>query len=167
MKKNNVLTKGFTIVEILIYIGLFSMFMVVLTNIFVSSLDVKLGSEANSAVVTDGRFILTRLENDITQAQAISLPASLGDEGSSLTLTLPGGDTLSYNLNGDNLELTDAIGSGKLNSSETKITSLNFHKIGNADGGETVQINIVLESTTAIRAQPEIRDYQTTVGLRE
>lgn len=157
--------KGFTLIEILIYMGLFSMFMVVLTNIFISSLDVKLGSEANSATLTDGRFILARLEHDVSAAQAISTPAALGEVGDSLTLTNLG-DTLTYTLDGTDLILTDSTSSGKLNSSETKVTSLNFHKIGNADGGETVQINMTLESTTAQRGKTEIRDYQTTIGVR-
>ncbi|OGM29554.1 hypothetical protein A2630_01000 [Candidatus Woesebacteria bacterium RIFCSPHIGHO2_01_FULL_44_10] len=158
--------KGFTLIELLLYMGLFSMFMVVLTNIFISSLDVKLESQANSAVVADGRFILSRLNYDITNAGTIDLPAGLGAFGSSLQLTTDG-ETLIYSLDSQsNLVLTDTVGSGKLNSSETKVTAVNFRKIGNSDGGETVRINFTLESATLVNGQPEVRDYQTTVGLR-
>ena len=157
---------GFTIVEILIFFGLTSIFLTVITDLFVSIFDVKRESEATSAVEQDGRFILARLIRDVSRATAVTTPASLGASGSSLVLTI-GGAANTYAVSGGNLNLSNSAGVSRVNSSETAISAITFQRVGNALTNETVRVNFTIESVTKRNSGSEIRTFQTTVGRRQ
>src|SRR5687768_16701793 len=94
--------KGFTLVELLIVMGLFGILLTVVTDMFVSTLSLQTESAAHSSVSQDGRFILSRLSYDIERASSITTPASLGASGSTLSMVV-GGVAYSYALAGSNL----------------------------------------------------------------
>lgn len=164
MIKNN-FQRGFTIVEMLLYMGLLSIFLMVLTDLFVNILDVKSGSEATSSVEQDSRYILARLSYDINQATSISQPASIGGSGAILMMVV-GGNTYTYAVNGANLQLTNNLGANNLNSSGSSVSGLSFQRIGNSGGKDTIKIDFILNSTTARTGGNEIRTFTTTIGRR-
>ena len=163
--------KAFTLIELLIYMGLLSIFLIVLTNVFVSILDVQRESQATSAVEQDGRYILIRIAHDLTQADSIGAPS--GPVGSELTFHIQG-KAFKYKLIAGNL--TREGGSGNcdligdncpLNSSETTITSLNFTNINNGSSSkDTVQVQFTIQSKTSRPQGPEVRTFQATIGRR-
>lgn len=157
--------RGFTLVELLVYMALLAIFLIVLTDILVSILNVRTESEATSLVEQDGRFIIARLSHDINQASTINIPATTGGSGGTLEIVI-NSDNHTYSLSGNKLQLTNVLGTNNLNGSETKVTSLNFQRVGNATGKDTIRINMAIESTTVRPSGPESRIYQTTVGLR-
>src|SRR3990167_8355868 len=57
--------RGFSILEIVMYMGILSVLLFIFTDIFVSMLDVRSESLANSSVVQDARFMLSRFSYDI------------------------------------------------------------------------------------------------------
>lgn len=157
---------GFTIVEILIFFGLTSIFLTVITDLFVAIFDVKRESEATSAVEQDGRFILSRLIYDISRASAITTPSSMGAVSNSLVLTIDGSAN-TYALSGGNLNIANGAGVNSLNSSETSVSAITFQRIGNEVTNETIRVSFTVESTTARNSGSEVRSYQTTVGRRQ
>jgi type II secretory pathway pseudopilin PulG len=157
--------KGFTITELLIYMGIFSILLVVLTEIFVTILKVQLESEATSSVEQDSRFILTRLMYDIQRANTVNLPASLGDQGSVLRFII-GGVTYTYTINNDNLELTMNANANKLNSFDTTISNLTFQRLGNPGGINSINVGFTVTSKAKRASGPEIKNVQTVIGLR-
>lgn len=76
---------GFTLVELIIVMGMTSIFVVVLTDIFVSLTATKIESESTAAVVEDGRFIMSRLAYDIERADAVVAPENLNVGTSNIT----------------------------------------------------------------------------------
>lgn len=161
MKKN----QGFTLIELAVYIGLFSILLIVLTEVFTSALDDRLEAESSSQVVQDGRFILARFMYDINRAESIAAPAVLGEQANSLQIIISGA-AYTYSLNSNNLELTNNFGINKLNSGDTTISNLNFKRLGNISGKNTIQINFTLTSKTVPKSGPEIKNFQTIIGLR-
>ena len=160
--------RGFTLIEIIIYMALLSIFLLTLTDIFVSILDVQLESDATSAVEQDGRFILSRMAYDIPRASSIDIPPQIGQTRSNLRMTI-GGVTYEYAENGGNLQLTNNLGTSNLNGSETAVSNLSFQKIANSavvGTKETIKINFTIESITQRTQGPEVRNFQTTVGRR-
>jgi len=160
---NVAIQKGFTLVEMLIYMGLFSIFMVALTEVFTASLSAKIESQATASVDQDGRFIFLRLSHDISQADQIV--GSYGSPADSLTIQLDGQNYV-YSLDAGNLILTNDAGSTQLNSSRTTVSNLTFEKVGNAIEKDTVQIRMTLTSTATQNKGPETREFQTTIGMR-
>ena len=157
--------RGFTLVELLVYMALLAVFLIVLTDIFVSILDVQSESQATSATEQDGRFILSRLAYDIPQATSIITPASLGQTENFLEIDVSG-TTYRYDLASNNLQLDDGTGTNTLNSSETTVPSISFQRIGNAGGKDTIRIQFDIQSVAERPSGPETRSFTTTVGRR-
>lgn len=162
MKKKN---KGFTIVELLIYMVLLVTGLVVMTDILAQTLDDRLESEASSAVSADGRFILVRLMYDIGRADAIVTPAALGNQTNSLHLLINGSNFI-YTVNGDIFELQADGQTDRLNSVDTRVSNMSFKRLGNAAGKNSIQTQLTIQSVVLRKSGPEQRNFVTTVGLR-
>ncbi len=157
--------KGFTLVEMLIYMGLLSILIVIMVDLFASSLDVQLESQATSAVQQDARFLLSRLTYDVQNAQNVLVPATIGSQSASLQLSI-NSVNYTYALNNGNIQLTNNNGTDNLNSFDTTVSNLTFKKLGNGSGKDTVQIVFTLTSKVVRNTGAETKNFQTTVGLR-
>lgn len=157
--------RGVTIVELLLYMGLLSILIVILVDIFVSIMDVQAESEAYSAVTQDGRFITTRLVNDIHNATNILTPPTNGSQSATLQLII-GGVTYSYAVTNGNLTLTNNFGTDVLNGYNTTVSNQLFRRYGNTNGKPTVQISFTLTGKTLQHKGVEKKDYQTTGSTR-
>lgn len=155
---------GVTFVELLIVMALLGIFLVVLTTIFTTTLDVQSESESYSATVSDGRFIMARLNYDIARATAVTTPASLGSSAASLVMTV-GGSTYTYALSGNNLQLTDSVGTANLNSA-TQVSSLTFQRLGNSGGKDTIRYSFTLTSTAQQDSGSSVQTFTSTAELR-
>ncbi|OGF99894.1 hypothetical protein A2153_01965 [Candidatus Gottesmanbacteria bacterium RBG_16_38_7b] len=157
--------RGFTLIELLVYLGLFSLLIIVITDILVTTLDIQLSSSAYNSVTADGRYIYSRFIYDINRAQSVALPQNLGDISNNLQFTADG-NSYSYTLNNGNLVLTDSDGSHQLNSYDSSISNLNFQRIGNSEGKHTFRINFTITGKTVLRGNTEVKNFQTTAGIR-
>lgn len=161
IKKIKIKQTGFTLVEFLMYAGIFTILLLVLTQIFTSILDVQLESGATSSVEQDGRYILARLTWDIHLAQDITMPSDYGVPNSSLKLITNSLES-TYSLSNGSLFL----GAEVLNSEETIASNLNVTRLKNNYGKDSLTIAFTLTSKTVRKGGPEIRNFKTTIGLR-
>lgn len=151
MTKNN---KGVTIVEILVYIGLLTIFMIVLVDVFTAILTAKLQSQSTSTLNQDARYILARITYDVEN----TLPSDV-DITNPTTLSV-GPDT--FTLSGDKITLNNnGTGAVPLNGLDTKIDSLSFTKVGG-----TVQVIYTIESLVNLQSGVQTQTIQTTLGSR-
>lgn len=157
--------KGFSLVELLIYIGLLAILMAILTRIFTGIVDVQLSSEATGSVEEDSRYIYTRLAYDVGRTDSVVTPANLGDQSSSLTLLI-NGIVNTYSLSGTNLMLANDQGASPLNSMNTGISNVSFQLLGNTGGEKSVQIKYTITSTTQQANGPDTKSIETTIALR-
>lgn len=156
---------GYSLIEILLYMGLLSIFLFGMTELFVSSLSINIESEATSSVEQDGRYLLSRLRYDLTRATAITTPASVGGTGSTLVITI-GGVANTYSLNSGNLRVSDGTNTYQLNSSRTTVSNLNFQRLGNVGGKNTVTVTYTLSSVSKEAKGSETRSFTVTYGIR-
>lgn len=157
---------GFTMVELLVYMGIVAVLLVILTDIFTSSLSAQLESESYATLEHDERFIISRLQYDMLRAESITTPAGIGGSGSSLQLVIDG-VTYTYALNGGLLEITNNNGTDQLNSIYSSISNLTFTRIGNSLSGEsTIRVSFRITSTITQNDGMDEKDVQTTLGLR-
>lgn len=152
--------RGFTLVELMLYMALMASILVVLTEVFLSVLSIQAESSEVSNIDIDGRYVLARMFYDVNRADDIVVPASLGQTGASAQLTI-GGTNYTYGL-GANEELTILQNgvSSKLTSPGTKISNLTFTRLGNVGGENSLMIKFKITSGT------QSRNYQTSVALR-
>lgn len=159
------LKKGFTIIELTIYIGLMSVLILVISRIFISSLDSQIESKSVSSVQQDGRFIIAKLSHDIALSDSIITPASPGAQTTTLVLQTAGQNT-QYSLSGNNLIYTTSLGQDRLNSTTVFVENITFLRIGNPGGKNTISVDLVLESLTNTGSTGERQNFQTTIGTR-
>ncbi|MBI5127786.1 prepilin-type N-terminal cleavage/methylation domain-containing protein [Candidatus Roizmanbacteria bacterium] len=156
--------KAFTLIELIIFMGIFSILIFILTDIFISSLKTKTSSESSAAINQDARFIFAKLTSDINNANSIISP-DLGVSSSTLDLILYGiPETI--RLNNNNIELITGGTTYVLNGINSRITNLAFTRLGNDLGKNTIRINLTLQSSAVVNKNPEIISLETTVGLR-
>jgi Tfp pilus assembly protein FimT len=159
-------TTGFSLIELTIYIGLLTVFILILTEIFTSVLNAQLSTSSSSSVAQDGRFIYSRLIYDINRADSASMPANLGETNDTLILNIDG-ENYTYYQNNSNLYIEDATGQYQLNSSETSISGLSFTRIGNNGGKHTFQINFTVTGNIPLKGgRIDSQVFETTAGLR-
>lgn len=165
MRKIKQNQKGSSFIEIILYLAIFSMLLVILLQMFTSIIDIQLESQTRSSVLQDGRFILQRFTYDIRQAQNINIPTAPGEQNTTLQLIVSG-INYTYNLAGDNLTLNNNLGTDALNSSDTKVSNINFTRLGNTGDKNTIQISFILTSNAQKRSGPKQETFQTTIGIR-
>lgn len=165
MKLRQIGQKGVTLVEMLIVMGLLSIFLLVMTTIFTSTLDVQNQSNTYSSVLSDGRFIMARINYDIAISTTITTPTTLGVTSTSLVLTTAT-NSFTYALSGGNLQLTDNTGTANLNSSGTVVSNLSFTKLGNTGGKNTTRYTFTLTSTSKHDGTTDSQTFTSTAGRR-
>lgn len=164
--KSIIKKKGFTIVEMLIYMGLLSVLLVSMTALFSSIIDSRLEAESKSAIEQDGDFLLARMFYDISRADTITTPATSGSSSPTLLLVI-GGVTYTYQTANNKLQLTNNLGSNILNSESSNISNLSFARNGLVGSSSTITMSFTLTSTTRANKGYEVKDFSTTVGLRK
>ncbi len=156
---------GFTLIELILFMGIFSILLYMITNIFVTTLDAKRESESYSGITQDGTYILNRLQYDIARAETITTPLTLGEQTSTLQMTIDG-VTNTYALDNDNLILVVGEESLALNGYDTTVTNLTFRRLGNANGKNSIQVSYQLTSKTNTRQGFRQRVFTSTFGTR-
>lgn len=72
--------KGFTIVEAVVYFALTSTFLVLITDILLSTLETESESESYVSVAQDGRFLLSKISNELRSAKYLLWPCQSGEK---------------------------------------------------------------------------------------
>ena len=166
--KKNIKQKGFTLVELLLYMGLFSIILVITLQMFGSVFDAQIESQATSSVATDGRFILSRFAYDVARAQNITTPSVLGTPSASLVIVV-NSDTLTYSLDNGDFLLANSSGStlDQLNSEATSVSGVSFTRLTGGSGGkDVIQLSFTLTSEAIRKTEKEVLTFQTSAGLR-
>lgn len=157
--------QGFTLVELLIYIGLLMVMLLIFTEILTTIIENQIRSTNTSNVADDGRYIYSRLIYDVGRAEGIIDPSFFGSTSAKLELQIDG-NISTYSASNGILELVDSNGTHSLNGYGTKITNLLFTKVGSSNAHETVRLNFTIEGNVEKEGIIDIQNFQTTVGLR-
>jgi len=164
MKKHFTANKGFTLIELVLYMGLFG----ILSSVFVSLLNNQLGSETTASTDENGKYLLTRLSYDISNAQSILVPATAGSQSASLQLKINNINylyALDANGNFQIKDTTDNLGPYNLNDYDATVSGLLFKRLGSVGGKNTLQVNFTVMSTTKQKTG-QSKSLQTTIGTR-
>lgn len=114
---------GFTLVELLIFMALSSLFLTISAELLKSAVDFRLETAGSAAVDLSGNFIYKRLVYDLKRASAITTPTLAGQSGSTLGLTISG-SSYTYTLTSGRLTLTSPTATEPV--SDELVTVRNF-----------------------------------------
>ena len=170
--KHSRYTKGFTLIDLAIYSGLLGILLVILSEIFISIVQLQLSTSSQGAVEQNGAFILSRITYDVRRASHITAPL-LGETVATFSAVISdSGSDVPYVYETQNENLVLSIGSSvtQINSSDSRISDFSVKKIGNSGQSalakDTVQISFTVHSRGVVPASLKERQYQTVVSLR-
>ncbi len=165
-------TNGFTIIEMVIYMGLLSILIALMSQLFIATVGIKVESEAGASVQQDGNYIISRIAYDIHRASRIIAPA-LGQTGSTLSLGIieSGVEQIyTYLLANTTLTLLDGSTTDSIHSATTNVSTFSVTRVGNsatrANAKDTVQFLITISSTYRPPSGIQQMTFQSTAGLR-
>lgn len=164
-KNKRLRQSGATLIELLLVMGLLSSMIIVVSTMFTSAIDQQQLSRNYSSVTANGRFIMARLNYDISRASAITTPATLGASSPSLAITVSS-TTYTYALSGNNLQLTDGTGTDNLNDGTVKVSSLNFQEFGNSGGKPTITYSFAVTGLSFTHGVNSAQTFTSTVELK-
>jgi type II secretory pathway pseudopilin PulG len=140
LKQNYKLTKGFTLIETLIYVGIFSVVALSLTGILWNTLRVNSNQQAANEVDENLRYIMSVLGEKVRSSTVVDTATS-----STLVLKNASYEDITFSVTGDVLYLQEGSGASvALTSNKVKVDSLNFTKIEMAGAKDGVRVDITL-----------------------
>jgi len=160
---------GFTLIELVIYIGVLSILLVSLSSVFTSIIDVQLDSTSTSSVNQDGRYLLSKLLYDVKSSSSIVIPATPGSQSSTMQLTI---NSINYTYSASSsgyfkVVNTSTWEANALNSYDTSVSGLTFTRIGNGGSSDDIQVSFTVSSRNTERAGAvESKSFQTTLGTQ-
>ncbi|MBP9700491.1 hypothetical protein KBD71_04395 [Candidatus Woesebacteria bacterium] len=136
-----------------------------MTDLFVSTLDVRSESTSYYIVTYDAEYLQKKLSYDVRRSDAINTPVA-ATSAATLGLTTAG-VTTTYSISSGNLMLTQSGQSYQLNSNGTSISDFSILRIGSGNATDTLRISYTIASRTMLRGTPaESKSVQFTVGGR-
>jgi Tfp pilus assembly protein PilW len=160
--------KGFTLTELMVYIGL-----VVLIGAVLSTTVYYLGNAdfvafTYNETMQNGRNSMEIMTNYIHKADSVIIPATPGSNSNTLILSI-NSQNVTFSLSPDQrLQIQEGIG-GPVNISSNKviISNLNFRRVQNLGSKPTIKINMETRYIgIVIHGSDPTYNLTTTVGLR-
>jgi type II secretory pathway pseudopilin PulG len=139
---------GFTLVEILVYMGLLTVFMFLLTSIFLSILETQAESVSTVTVEQESQYIMARMQYDLGRADEILTPPGLGDTSDEVVVSLDG-QTVAFRLVGTQLQRQVGGDTLRLNATGLAVTTWQARRLGNEDGKHALEITMNVASIWA------------------
>lgn len=157
--------QGFTLVELLLYMGLSVILLVIVSGVFISILSVRNESVKNSSIEREGRYILNRLSRDVYISQDILEPVDIGESSDTLQLLIDS-ELITYRIVNERLYLIDDTNSYLMSGESVKVIDFNVEKLGNNGGKSVVEITLTAESENVSDGIIQTRDYKTILSVR-
>ena len=134
---------GFTLIETLIYLGLFGL---LIGGGVLAAFNIIEGTNRNQAQIMlteEGNFLLAKINWSLSSAATITVPTP-----DHLLVTAVGGATTEYQLSSSDMSLTTSATSYTLSNSNVKVSNLVFDHQATS-GSESVKSSFTLSSNTS------------------
>lgn len=163
--KKSCLNRGFTLVELAVYMGLLMVFLFLLSGLFVSTLQVQKNSIDTARVEQDSHYLFSRLQYDFDMAEQLTVPSGNGSTTSTLQLT-KGVNTYTYFLENGRLKVDNGDRVVNLTSPGVIVSNLSFQRLGNTDGVPSLRVQAKLQAEDASTSNPYHKNLNLVFGLR-
>lgn len=133
--------RGFTLVELLLYAGIFSIVAVVFIGIMITMLRIQSRESAGSEVAGQSQFLLGAVQNYVEQSSYVDMTTDAATSTMRLRMGASSTDpTIMYLSNGAVFLQQGAGAAQQLTSNRVSVTNLQFAKRANAGGHDLVSV---------------------------
>jgi len=136
-------SKGFTLIELILYVGIVGVVLLVVSIFFMTLLTSRIKNETVSEVELQGTQVVQMITQNIRNAEAVSVPAK-GETSSSLVITKED-ENIAFSL--DDGVIYTQEGSGNLinlTNNRVLVSSLLFENTGKENAPDSIRINFIL-----------------------
>lgn len=156
--------KGFTLIEAIVYLALFSILIGGGVVAAYSLFDAVTRAGTRTMLQEETDFLLSKIDWTLSGAEAVTVPAA-GAKGGALTVvkwSAPGGNPVIIAKNGDNLTLSEGGGvATPLNNTNVSVTGISFSHVADPGVGTVPQY---VEAVLHISAYTPSGSLLTRVG---
>lgn len=159
--------RGFTLIEVLIYLGLYSIIMGGAVTAIYTIFESSAHNQAQALVQEEGGYLIGKIDWALANARVVLQPAS---SGTTLSVTKYDGSNTTVSLAGTDMQIQEGvIPLQTINNSNVRITSLTFtHASASADGINPESISAVFTiGVTTSDGFVFSRDFSTMKYLRK
>jgi len=154
---------GYTLIEVLIYGAIFSLFLLLTTQVFLTVRSMT----ANSFVMVNLQQNYARIFSDFNQtiraAENVIFPIP-GNSGETLSLN---NGAIVYQVEGGVLQKVEGGTPVELSDDGISVSAILFENIGEATQTATIRIQMTIDSLYVLEGgRTIVEDLQTTIGLR-
>jgi type II secretory pathway pseudopilin PulG len=149
-KKKNIKKEAFTLIETLLYVGIFSAVVFMMISIYGVIMDSRVKERTLAEVTSEGARIMQIITQTARNGTLINTPTT-GNSGVILSLNVfdPTNNATLFYLNGDNIFIKEgAAPEIVLNSNRTKVSNLMFTNLSRVGTKGTVKIEFTVSSVT-------------------
>lgn len=167
-------SKGLTLIELIVAMGIFSVIIVIVVGLFVATLKGYRKSAALQNVQENARFLLDFMTKEIRQSTITSVVGAGGYHGNTLNIRRPDNTNITYIFDGTNIQRTvvgSPSSSGSINSQQVMVSGGFF--ISGTTGGtgaDSFQPKVTISlkvQTQATKAEERAAiDLQATLSQR-
>jgi len=152
--------QGFTLIEVLIYLGLFA---VLISGMLVSVLVIVEGGHRSQAKVTlqqEGDFVMSKFNQALNEAKTLTVT------GTELDIEMWSGPNSVFDINSGNITLDSGSGTPvDLNNTNTQVSNINYVHIGAGTSQEILTVSFTLTTRTE-DGKVISQDLETTKYLK-
>ena len=157
--------KGFTLVEVLISIGIFSLVIVAFIGILVVVTQVQVQSSSSAIVNQESQFLLQKLQYYVETASVINIPTSTPTSTLQLFVASTSADPMSITLSGATVYLQQPVGSTPqaLTSNKVLVSNLLFTRKANPPGHDVVSVSFTMAYNSSSALQMFSQLFQASI----
>ena len=168
-KKLKKSAKGYTLIELLLYITILGIVLIIVIDLLFKSLEASVQFRERNELEANASLIFERIKYDIRSATSISVPTTLGETSNYLSL-IRNGQTITYTKVSNSLNLSNGVSSDNLSSNAVIVENITFQKLGSKleeqGGKQTLKINLTLTNPAQTKQGILSKSWTTTSGLR-
>lgn len=159
-------SKGLTLIELIVAMGIFSIIIVIVISLFATTLMGYRKSVALQNVQDNARFLLDFMTKEIRQSKITTVVGAGGYYGNTLNIIRPDGTTnVTYIFDGTNIQRLEG-GAGSAINSQQVIVNGGFFISGttNGAGGDSFQPKVTI--SLKVQTQTNKAEERATINLQ-
>jgi hypothetical protein len=153
--------KGFTLIEVLMYVGLFTLLVGTLLGIAYLTIDSTDKINKKIVLQQEADFILRKIDWALSGAESVTV----GPKPSNMSVTrFSNPNTVIFSQNGNFVDINSGLGQMDLNSSNTVVSNLTFIKIQTGSAPTEIEVNFNLAN---VISPSDSQNFQLTKYLEQ
>jgi hypothetical protein len=165
IRTGSLLRRGFTLFELVIFMGIFAGVIVMFVTILVSVMRVQVRQEGAAEVNGQSQFVLQSIQRYVEQSSLVEMPADTASTTLKLRMVSSSTDPTVIYSSSSIVYVTQAGGSPQpLSSNKVLVSNLTFVKRANAGGHDSVSVAFTVAFNTASPQQQFSQFFSTGIA---